>query len=202
MFIARILPFTFVPGADEKIGRLRLKMEVESRPSSSQADQNESTADRRKSGRASKKPELYSQTYNDGDAVGGEKRKRTNGDDDEEDEDMSESESDEADDEPDEEELRERKRAARRTLTKKSSGSKSKPKPRSSHSAKKVKVGNGAGGQLAYRPANGKRTVSRPKKPKVRPSLAAGETGLYGMFLVLRPLDLTDNSSGGLWEEQ
>lgn len=162
-------------------------MEVESRPSSSQADQTQSSprSDRRKSGRVSKKPELLSQSYNDAEGPGGGKRKRAYGDDNEDagEEDMSGSESEgTVDDEPDEEELRERKLAARRSSAKK--GPKPLTKSRPSHSAKKAKVGNGTGGQLALRPAtNGKRKASRPRKPKARPSLAAGETGLYGMSL-------------------
>lgn len=163
-------------------------MEVESRLSSSQADQyqnTQSSSDRRKSGRVSKKPELFSRSYNDADSPGGSKRKRANGDANEdtgEEDEVSESESDDAaDDETDEEELRERKRVARLSSAKKPSGSIAKTKSRPSHSAKKVKVGNGIGGQLAMRPAtNGK--VRRARKPKVRPSLAAGETGLYGTF--------------------
>jgi cohesin complex subunit SA-1/2 len=164
-------------------------MEVESRPSSSQADQTQSSprSDRRKSGRVSKKPELLSQSYNDAEGPGGGKRKRAHGDDNEDagEEDMSGSESeDTVDDEPDEEELRERKLAARRSSAKQSSRSKPLTKSRPSHSAKKAKVGDGTGGQLALRPAtSGKQKASRPRKPKARPSLAAGETGLYGMSL-------------------
>lgn len=172
-------------------------MEDESRPSSSQADMTQEptstqATDRRKSGRATRKPELLSQSYTDGT---GSKRKRDAAGEDDEDageeeedqevDDASESESNEED--AYEEELREKKRAARKKSTKKASTTpKTKAKPRTT---KKVKVaGNGIGGQLALRPAaaNGKRTVSRPRKPKVRPSLAAGERGLYGMlFLAL-----------------
>lgn len=168
-------------------------MEDESRPSSSQADMTQEptstqATDRRKSGRTTRKPELLSQSYTDGT---GSKRKRDaageDGDDaseeeDQEVDDASESESNEED--ADEEELREKRRAARKKSTKKASTT---PKTKAkSRTTKKVKVaGNGIGGQLALRPAaaNGKRTVSRPRKPKVRPSLAAGERGLYGMLL-------------------
>ncbi|KAE8388650.1 hypothetical protein BDV23DRAFT_158503 [Aspergillus alliaceus] len=146
-----------------------------------------SSTNRRKSGRVTRKPELYAEKFgaNDSATPGRSKRKRTGGDDDEEsvegDADASEPEVDEsADEEPDEEELREKRRAARKASSKKAtSESKAKAKPRS---AKKPKVaGSGIGSQLAFRPAtNGKRTVSsRPRKPKVRPSLAAGERGLY-----------------------
>lgn len=146
------------------------------------------SGDRRKSGRATRKPELLSQSHSDanGATAGGAKRKRTptgnqSGD---EIEDASEAESEgtEEDGEPDEEELREKRRAARKASAKKvASGTKSKPKAQGSRSAKKPKVtGNGAARQLALRPAtNGKKPASRPKKPKVRPSLA-GESGLYG----------------------
>lgn len=168
-------------------------MEDESRPSSSQADMTQDptstqTTDRRKSGRATRKPELLSQSYTDG--TGSKRKRDAAGEDedvgeeeeDQEVDDASESESNEED--ADEEELREKKRAARKKSTKKASTTpKTKAKPRTT---KKVKVaGNGIGGQLALRPAaaNGKRTVPRPRKPKVRPSLAAGERGLYGMLL-------------------
>ncbi|PLB51125.1 putative nuclear cohesin complex subunit [Aspergillus steynii IBT 23096] len=165
-------------------------METDSRPSSPQpgATQEASTprTDRRKSGRATRKPELFSQSYgaNEDATPSGAKRKRnTPGDDDNEDEaeDASESESGESnDEEPDAEELREKKRAARKAASKKaSSGTKTKPKSRSS---KKPKVAsNGIGSQLAFRPAttNGKKPASRLRKPVIRPSLAAGEKGLY-----------------------
>lgn len=186
-------------------------MEADSRASSSQADQtpglqSSPASDRRKSGRVSKKPELFSQEFKDA----GGKRKRTDGDndndddDDEVDEDVSESSDDAADDEPDEEELREKRRASRKSSAKKQSSTvKGKPKSRPTHSAKKQRIGNGVGGQLALRPAtNGKRIAPRAKKPKARPSLVAGETGLFGMCLrsLLVP-HLADFTSGGLWQK-
>ncbi|KAL2819123.1 hypothetical protein BJX63DRAFT_28220 [Aspergillus granulosus] len=168
-------------------------MEVESPASSPQPGLTQNTAspagNRRKSGRATRKPELYSQTHGDsnGATAGGAKRKRiTTGDEDENDvedaEEASESEEDDEEDEPDEEELREQRRAARKSSAKKaSSGSKPKAKSQGSRSAKKPKVtGNGIANQLAFRPAaNGGKPVARPRKPKVRPSLVAGERGLY-----------------------
>ncbi|KAL3495767.1 hypothetical protein BJX62DRAFT_233032 [Aspergillus germanicus] len=168
-------------------------MEVESRPSSPQPGSTQDTAspagDRRKSGRATRKPELFSQTHGDinGATAGGAKRKRTTTRDENEDdivdaEDVSESEEDDEEDEPDEEELREQRRAARKASAKKaSSGTKPKPKSQGTRSAKKPKVaGNGIANQLAFRPAtNGGKPASRPRKPKVRPSLVAGESGLY-----------------------
>jgi cohesin complex subunit SA-1/2 len=147
-------------------------MEIDnpSSPSSTLAE------DRRKSGRATRRPEVFSQTTHS--AVPGGKRKRGEAHNAENsDEDMSESDTDEAgDDEADEEEQREKRRAARRTGTKKSASKKG------SRAAKKPKVaGNGVGKQLAFRPApNGRLPASRPRKPKVRPSLAAGERGLFG----------------------
>ncbi|KAL4760609.1 cohesin subunit IRR1 [Aspergillus foveolatus] len=167
-------------------------MEPELRFSSPQPGLTQDTAspsrDRRKSGRATRRPELFSQTYSDanGATAGGAKRKRTTTGDENEDEveDVSGSESEEVDedDEPDEEELREKRRAARKASAKKSSsGTKSKPKTQGSRSAKKPKVTETRiGNQLPLRPAaNGKRLVARPKKMQVRPSLAARETGLY-----------------------
>jgi len=166
-------------------------MEDESHLSTSQVDMSQDPTStqatgRRKSGRATRKPELLSQSYNDG--TGSKRKRDAAGEDDEnageeEDEevdDASESESNEED--ADEEELRDKKRTARKKSVKKASiTSKTKAKPRTT---KKVKVaGNGIGGQLALRPAatNGKRTA---RKPKVRPSLAAGERGLYGTQLL------------------
>ncbi|KAL6239713.1 hypothetical protein BDW75DRAFT_102099 [Aspergillus navahoensis] len=168
-------------------------MEPELRFSSPQPGLTQNTAslsgDRRKSGRATRRPELFSQTYSDinGATAGGAKRKRTttDGENGDEVEDASEPESEEVeedDDEPDEEELREKRRAARKAFAKKASSvTKSKPNSQGSRSAKKPKVtGNGTRNQLPLRPAaNGKKPVPRPKRPQVRPSLAAGETGLY-----------------------
>ncbi|KAJ5945562.1 hypothetical protein N7454_002401 [Penicillium verhagenii] len=76
----------------------------------------------------------------------------------------------------DEEVFKERKRTARKAGTKKSTSK------NTSRAAKKPKVaGNGVRRQLAFRPAalNGRLPTSRPRKPQVRPSLAAGESGLY-----------------------
>jgi cohesin complex subunit SA-1/2 len=184
-------------------------MEPELRFSSPQPGLTQDTAspsrDRRKSGRATRRPELFSQTYSDanGTTAGGAKRKRTATGDENEDEveDVSDSESEEVDedDEPDEEELREKRRAARKASAKKtSSGTKSKPKTRGSRSAKKPKVTeNGIRNQLPLRPAaNGKKLAARPKKMRVRPSLAAGETGLYGMVRALPVMYLICLSSG------
>ncbi|KAL3467860.1 hypothetical protein BJX64DRAFT_124173 [Aspergillus heterothallicus] len=166
-------------------------MEVESPVSSPQPgltqDTSSPTGNRRKSGRATRKPELFSQTHGDsnGATAGGAKRKRTTTGDEDEVEDVeeaSESEDDNEEDEPDEEELREQRRAARKSSVKKASlASKPKAKSQGSRSAKKPKVtGNGIANQLAFRPAtNGGRPAARPRKPKVRPSLIAGERGLY-----------------------
>lgn len=131
---------------------------------------------RRKSGRSTRRPEVFSQTTHS--AVPGGKRKRSDAHNAEDsDEDVSESDTDDAgDDEADEEELRDKRGAARRAGTKKSASKKG------SRAAKKPKVaGNGVGNQLAFRPApNGRLPASRPRKPKIRPSLAAGERGLFG----------------------
>ncbi|KKK20540.1 hypothetical protein P175DRAFT_0497988 [Aspergillus ochraceoroseus IBT 24754] len=174
-------------------------MEIESRPSTPEPGPSQdvspsaspSPGDRRKSGRVTRKPDLYSQSYSapNGATAGGAKRKRAatgeeeNDEEREDEEDASETESEDIDDQdPDEEELREKKRAARKAAAKRgAAGTKSKAKSQGSRSAKKPKVaGNGIGSQLALRPAaNGAKPASRPRKPKVRPSLAAGETGLY-----------------------
>ncbi|KAL4968396.1 cohesin subunit IRR1 [Aspergillus stella-maris] len=150
------------------------------------------SGDRRKSGRATRRPELFSQSFSEVNGApvgGGPKRKRTSaghGNEDEiegsEDASGSESEDVEEDDEPDEEELREQRRAARKASSKKPvSGTKNKSKSQGSRSAKKPKVaGNGIGRQLALRPAaNGTKPAARARRPKVRASLAAGQSGLY-----------------------
>ncbi|KAL2829249.1 hypothetical protein BDW59DRAFT_142378 [Aspergillus cavernicola] len=170
-------------------------METESRLSTPQPgltqDTSSPSGDRRKSGRATRRPELFSQRLgaSNGAIEGSAKRKRTttgdeNEDDIEDAQDASEPESEEFedDDEPDEEELREQRRAARKASAKRPpSGTKAKPKSQGARSSKKPKVtGNGIGNQLALRPAtNGRKPASRPRKPTVRPSLAAGESGLY-----------------------
>ncbi|KAJ5246486.1 hypothetical protein N7468_001469 [Penicillium chermesinum] len=129
--------------------------------------------DRRKSGRATRRPEVFSQTNYS--AATGEKRKRGDVLDGGDESDSSESESDDDEEDADEEELREKRRAARKAGPKKAGSNKR------SHASKKPKVaGNGVRKQLAFRPAlNGRLPTSRPRKPKVRPSLAQGERGLY-----------------------
>ncbi|KAH8429568.1 cohesin subunit IRR1 [Aspergillus melleus] len=178
-------------------------METDSRPSSPQPGPTQEAStpqtDRRKSGRTTRRPELFSQRYgaNEGTAPGGSKRKRATPGDENEDEveDASDSETDESnDDEPDAEELREKKRAARRAAAKKSAASGTKAKPKSRSSKKPKVASNGIGNQLAFRPAatNGKKPASRPRKPVVRPSLAAGEKGLFAeVFGKGRNLDTT-----------
>lgn len=159
--------------------------------------------DRRKSGRATRRPEVFSQTTHSAEVNASAKRKRGDAHDAEDtDDDVSESESDEAgDDEADEEEMKAKRRANRKA------GAKKPPTKKGSRAAKKPKVvGNGVGRQLAFRPAlNGRLVGSRPRKPKIRPSLAAGERGLFGEFLDIGcevVLFLTIGFSGGLWEKQ
>ncbi|KAK4862924.1 hypothetical protein LT330_010726 [Penicillium expansum] len=153
-------------------------MDIDNPPLSSPRGPSSTPAeDRRKSGRQTRRPEIFSQTTHSAEeqAAGGKRKRgeaREDGD-----EDASESDSDDiGDDETDEEELKEKRRAARRTGAKKS-----KPKAKGSHASKKPKVAsNGLGRRLAFRPAtNGRLPAARPRKPKVRPSLAAGERGLF-----------------------
>lgn len=128
-----------------------------------------------------RRPEVFSQSQHSEETAGGKrKRGEARGDEDDDEEDASESESDTGDDEADEEELREKRRAGRRTGAKKSSKSKSKSK---SHASKKPKVAGSGLGRLAFRPAaNGRLPTARRRKPKVRPSLAAGERGMFGKW--------------------
>ncbi|KAI2789571.1 hypothetical protein POX_d05065 [Penicillium oxalicum] len=134
--------------------------------------------DRRKSGRATRRPEVFSQTnHSIIESNTTTKRKRGDAlDQSDSENELSESDSDDAeDDEPDEEEIREK----RRTVRKK--GPKKAPTKKRTPAAKKPKVaGNGVGRQLAFRPAtNSRPPASRPRKVRARPSLASGEQGLY-----------------------
>lgn len=129
---------------------------------------------RRKSGRAVKKPELFQDdpaTLSAGSA----KRKRADragGEDEDMGDDASDEDSvDESDGVADEEELKERRRRSRRAK-----------KVQSKPVAKKPKTVNGMG-KLAIRPApNGVKKAPRPKKSHPRPSAAEETDGLYGMF--------------------
>jgi cohesin complex subunit SA-1/2 len=156
-------------------------MDIDNPPLSSPGGPSSTPAeDRRKSGRQTRRPEVFSQTaYSAEEQAAGGKRKRGEAREDG-DEDVSESDNDDiGDDETDEEELKGKRRAAHRTGANKP---KSKPKTKGSHASKKPKVAsNGLGRQLAFRPAtNGRLPAARPRKPKVRPSLASGERGLFG----------------------
>jgi cohesin complex subunit SA-1/2 len=161
-----------------------LSMENEAR--SSDAEQDGTSSSRRKSGRAVRKPQLFSQDIHSRAANTAEKRKRTsiNDDADEDDnvEDASESEDDQEDEEPDEEEEKELRRLARKA-TKRSTATKSSSKSKSSRAAKKPKI-NGTGKSLPIRgTANGKKNKT-PKKAKARtgpprPVFRAVADGLY-----------------------
>lgn len=151
---------------------------------------------RRKSGRTTRKPELFSQASADNNDTGNSgrsKRKRaTPQDEDNEDEEEGgdELEQDEQDasgseeSEADEEELKEKRRAARRASggQKKKPNAKPKAKSRGPRSAKKPKITNGFGTELAIRPAvNGKKAASRPKKARAKPGqIDVEEDGLFG----------------------
>lgn len=154
----------------------------------------ETEQNRRKSGRAIRKPEFFSEGVHSIRTTTAEKRKRaTPRDDDEvdqeddeeqEEEDASESEPDDAeDDDPDEEEMKERKRAARKASAKKRTATKSKGKSKTSRAAKKPKI-NGVEKQLAIRSAttNGKKKASKERKRNAppRPIFSASAEGLYG----------------------
>ncbi|KAJ5560963.1 hypothetical protein N7535_009160 [Penicillium sp. DV-2018c] len=154
-------------------------MDIDNPPLSSPAPSSTPASDRRKSGRQTRRPALFSQTVENSEENGaGGKRKRgePRGEGDEDASSDSDGDGD-AGDETDEEVLKER-RAARRAGAKKP---KTKSKAKGSRASKKPKVAsNGLGRQLAFRPAtNGRLPAVRPRKPKVRPSLAAGERGLF-----------------------
>jgi cohesin complex subunit SA-1/2 len=153
-------------------------MDIDNPPLSSPG-QSTPAEDRRKSGRMTRRPEVFSQSqHSEETARGKRKRGEARDDEDGDEEDASESESDAGDDDADEEEFKEKRRAGRRTGAKKSSKPKSK-----SHALKRPKVASNGLGRLAFRPAtNGRLPTARPRKPKVRPSLAAGERGMFGKW--------------------
>lgn len=162
-----------------------------SEPRSSDSEQNRESSNRRKSGRAVRKPQLYSQ---DARIVNtSEKRKRATVNDDEEDDDEieeeSESEDDPEDEDPDEEEEKERKRAAaRRAANKRRQNAKSNPKPASSSRATKKARTDNAGKSLAIRPAGNSRRTKKtaPKKRTAppRPIFHATAEGMFGKFSI------------------
>jgi cohesin complex subunit SA-1/2 len=137
-----------------------------------------STADRRKSGRTVRKPELFAEERHDGSLFsnGSTKRKRrTNG--------KTNDELEESEGEADEEELREKRRIARYKAM-------GKPAP------KKARKSSGVGATLAIRSANAQ-TKAPSKVVKVQQARArksqANEEGLYGtpMSLVIADIQLT-----------
>lgn len=120
------------------------------------------TADRRKSGRSIRKPEIFSQEHHDGSILGNGSSKRKRHENghlpDADDEDLTEeSEDDENEDDPDEEELREKRRTAR---NRNPSG---KPAP------KKSKTTNGGSATLAIRFTNAQRKPAS-KTAKAQPA--------------------------------
>ncbi|OKL57572.1 hypothetical protein UA08_07012 [Talaromyces atroroseus] len=154
---------------------------------SSDGEQNGDTSSRRKSGRAVRKPQLFSQDVHSLGANTAEKRKRTgqnedeeNGD--EENEEDSEPEDDSEDEDPDEEEEKERRRAARRAANKRRQNPQSNAKSSSSRATKKAKTKN-AGKSLAIRPAtNGKqkkKAASKKRTAPPRPIFHATSEGLF-----------------------
>jgi cohesin complex subunit SA-1/2 len=157
---------------------------------SSDVEENGGSSSRRKSGRAIRKPQLYSQDVSLINNTA-EKRKRTTANEDEEDDDDEgededaeepESEDDSEDDDPDEEEEMERRRAARRAANRRRQSGRSNAKPAPSRAAKKAKT-NSAGKSLAIRPtANGKTKKAAPKKRTAppRPIFHATSEGLFG----------------------
>ncbi|KKY27717.1 putative nuclear cohesin complex subunit [Phaeomoniella chlamydospora] len=135
----------------------------------------ESNANRRKSGRQIRKPQIFAEEDHFGSVVtnGSAKRKRASRvseNDDDVDEDLSETseEEDEDQDEPDEEELRAQRRAA-----------KAKKAPTKKPASKKAKVANGTGTSLAIRTTNSAaQKGTKLQKARARPS-QMHEEGLY-----------------------
>jgi cohesin complex subunit SA-1/2 len=152
----------------------------------------EDLSQRRKSGRATRKP----QYFGDDQLLTASKRKRAGqrgdyGDEiddvDASDVDNGDDDDDAEDDGPDEEEAKV-KRRARKPAAKKNTVPKRREKSQSSRAAKKPKTTiNGNPKELAIRPAtNGKpkssRTRAKPKSYKSRPIFPATDEGLYGTY--------------------
>lgn len=152
---------------------------------SSDVEQDDGSSSRRKSRRAIRKPQLYSQDVHSVSNNTAEKRKRTTANEDEEGEEDAEepeSEDDSEDEDLDEEEEMERRRAARRAANRRKQSAKNNAKPAPSRATKKVKT-NSAGKSLAIRPAaNGKTKKAAPKKRTAppRPIFHATSEGLFG----------------------
>lgn len=158
----------------------------------------QNTADRRKSGRSVRKPELFAEERYEGNLLsnGSAKRKRrTNGtihdeldEDEDEDPSLEESES-----EADEEELRQKRRIARYKAM-------GKPAP------KKARKSSGVNATLAIRSTNAQ-TKAPSKAAKVQQARArksqANEEGLYGtpLSLIYAGMQLTSHSRS-IWSRQ
>jgi cohesin complex subunit SA-1/2 len=138
-------------------------------------------ANRRKSGRTIRKPDLFAEDNFAGSVLesSSAKRKRAqqaanaNDDDGDDDEEVSE---EETEDEADEEEIREKRRVSKQK------------KP----AAKKQKLVNGTGPQLAIRPPPNRQKApksSKAKAPRVRKSQAGDANSLYGKIVLTPPLE-------------
>lgn len=154
---------------------------------STDVEENGESSSRRKSGRAIRKPQLFSQDVSLSTNIP-EKRKRTTANEDEGDDDAEEPETEDdlEDDDPDEEEERERRRAARRTANRRRQSGNPNTKPAPSRAAKKVKT-NSAGKSLAIRSAaNGKtkKQASKKRTAPPRPIFHATSEGLFGKELL------------------
>ncbi|KAH8696665.1 putative nuclear cohesin complex subunit [Talaromyces proteolyticus] len=159
---------------------------------SSDAELDGASSSRRKSGRAIRKPQLFSEAIHSIGLNVPEKRKRysalndeqENDDEQEDDDDDDQEESEEdLDEDADEEEEKERRRVTRKVAaTKRKTTPKTNAKPKSSRATKKPKT-NGTGKSLAIRPAtNGKQSKKpTPKKRTAppRPIFRATTEGLY-----------------------
>lgn len=145
---------------------------MSSSPLSEAPDDATSTTNKRRSGRVSRKPDVYASSPN------GAKRKRDHADDEEVEDEVSQEEEESSEDEPDEEEMREKRARERKAK----SAAPKKP------AAKKPKS-NGTATNLAIRTGQGKKRA--PKRAKALDSAAAEEAGgLYGALA----------QTQGLWE--
>lgn len=173
---------------------LTLNIHSENMDMSSDVEHDGASSSRRKSGRAIRKPQLFSKAVHSIGLNNPEKRKRNTAlddgqDDDDEDQDEdeesdSEDDDDEDDEDADEEEEKERRKAARKTATKRKAMKKPNAGSKSSRAAKKPKI-NGAGKSLAIRPATNSRQTKKPAPKKrtapPRPIFRAIPDGLYSM---------------------
>ena len=166
--------------SDDRISTLPTKMTPRDVAIASSPPTTQETGERRKSGRAVRKPDIFAEEHHEGSLLsnGSGKRKRQSNGDAFLDPDADKFEEEESDEQSegsaDEEELKERRRQARQK--------KSTPKP-----TKRAKISNGTGTTLAIRsakvPPKSASQKARVQKARSRQS-QVNQEGLYGKALI------------------